>query len=473
MDNQQPVRIRDIPKVVGEVDKATTHVLADVRVPTTDDPENTEGRLVPATQFGGSGGGEQFQQYSADKVTWHDPPKVTAGRTPDKYWRNAVAATKPANDSNLWGEPIEFASDDEDLFTQYSSNGSSWHNDRQSGDNQYRFAVDVDIPANDSDKWSASFPLGGGSGVAPTIANIYAIVKQILKGGANVTITPDDANNTLTLASSGGGGGPTPLSSYLLPQSGAYIDAGVTYQATWSRVEIKNTNFSAFLSFNIDGGSLASFTKASIGDIVKGSYRDMTSAASRNWLASAFYFVQGAQRPSAILAGLTTDNELLMAQALTGTESSTQSNPTSDLTIDGPFTYDAITVTNLPQITSDIVVRATYAVVDVTVDNSWNRLILIDSRFNRLNIIARLSVAAVGSTPTSNQISGRITISGANYIVSAAVDSSNKLLLALTPQDIARTSQSDPTYTIPSSITINQPVRVEAETVAESGIISA
>ena len=40
-----------------------------------------------------------------------------------------------------------------------------------------------------------------------SLAEVYTLVKTILGAGANITITPDDANHTLTLVATGGGGG--------------------------------------------------------------------------------------------------------------------------------------------------------------------------------------------------------------------------------------------------------------------------
>ena len=50
---------------------------------------------------------------------------------------------------------------------------------------------------------------GGGTTFTPSKTNIYAAVKEILQGGTNVTITPDDTDSELDITASGGGSATT------------------------------------------------------------------------------------------------------------------------------------------------------------------------------------------------------------------------------------------------------------------------
>ncbi len=81
----------------------------------------------------------------------------------------------------------------------------------------------------------------------PTKENIYPAAKAVLKAGDNITITPSDANNELTIAStamSGGGGGTVDKAS-VYTQNKAILkqgtDIGLVSNDTLSEITISNT----------------------------------------------------------------------------------------------------------------------------------------------------------------------------------------------------------------------------------------
>ena len=87
----------------------------------------------------------------------------------------------------------------------------------------------------------------------PSQENIYPAEKEILKAGSNITITPSDTNNTLTVSSEGGGAfvalesTPTDLSSYI---NGQVLRVNTPAPGKW--LEVKGANGGELHSFKID-----------------------------------------------------------------------------------------------------------------------------------------------------------------------------------------------------------------------------
>ena len=87
----------------------------------------------------------------------------------------------------------------------------------------------------------------------PSQSNLYPAIKDIIKAGSNVTLSPSDSNNTLTIGSTGGGGGtleaydrvPSDLSSFTNNQ---IIPVNNPYQR-WLELTGSNTQH----GFKVDG----------------------------------------------------------------------------------------------------------------------------------------------------------------------------------------------------------------------------
>ena len=109
----------------------------------------------------------------------------------------------------------------------------------------------------------------------PSQSNLYPAIKDIIKAGSNVTLSPSDSNNTLTIGSTGGGGGsgssvltaydspPPDLSSFVNNQ---ILPVNST-TAPWLRVTGSNTQHGFKINGAVDPNNANNYGASYTGDM--------------------------------------------------------------------------------------------------------------------------------------------------------------------------------------------------------------
>ena len=129
----------------------------------------TWGTPIPAGVPGPKGdkgdkGERVWIQFSSNNSTWSGTTTSTT-----KWIRFAIAGALPGSSDAAWSSGIEFVADDPlQLWIQYSSDGSVWHDAQASGRTHIRFAKAATKPGNSNSAWSAGVDLRGTDGIDGT-----------------------------------------------------------------------------------------------------------------------------------------------------------------------------------------------------------------------------------------------------------------------------------------------------------------
>ena len=260
---------------------------------------------------------------------------------------------------------------------------------------------ELSVPADSGDPtWDEAV----GSGV--TLSAVYALVKQILQAGDNITLTTDDAKNQISMPNA---------------NQGVRVNFGGNYAS------------SVIIAV---GGS------ASAGDI----------SSPRNTAGYGIFYKTGFSDTNRVAIAFTSSREVLIAL-------NPRDNPTKDIETP-PITFTNLNRPNIPAHTSDIVLpggNTKFVATGITLNNSWLQLVLSDS--NRQSIW-------IGDVDTKRQSAAGASTSGflgaylGSIALGVAKTSANELL-------IGHATASDSGETVPSSdTTLSQPISITAYTEA-------
>ena len=109
-------------------------------------------------------GARAWIQFSSDNSAWSGVVTSTT-----KWIRFAVADTLPGDSAAAWSSGIKFVADAPlQLWIQFSSDGSVWHDAQANGRTWIRFATTATKPGNSASDWSAGVDIGGTDGIDGT-----------------------------------------------------------------------------------------------------------------------------------------------------------------------------------------------------------------------------------------------------------------------------------------------------------------
>ena len=108
----------------------------------------------------------------------------------------------------------------------------------------------------------------------PSQSNLYPAIKDIIKAGSNVTLSPSDSNNTLTIGSTGGGGsGSSVLTAYDSPPPdlSSFVNNQIlpvnSTTAPWLRVTGSNTQHGFKINGAVDPNNANNYGASYTGDM--------------------------------------------------------------------------------------------------------------------------------------------------------------------------------------------------------------